>query len=64
MATMDELKVLGKLVMAAVVEAKLLGLDVESDYLITVFDEIARTAADLREKEVQAEAGRLLEEGG
>lgn len=64
MANLEQLRVLGKQVMAAAVDAEMLGLDAVSDYLGLAFDELAREAARLRELEARLEGERLLEKVG
>lgn len=55
---MDELKVLGKSIMNASVEADLLGLRTVGTYLTMAFEEVTHMAADLR-----AEGAGVEEEG-
>ncbi|MBA7698315.1 hypothetical protein ES703_106992 [subsurface metagenome] len=64
MASLEQLSVLAKSVMGAVVDAEMLGLNVVRGYLGMAFDEIARQAADVRETVARVEAERLLEESG
>lgn len=59
MVGIDDLRVLGKSVMASAVEAEILGLDRVTEYLGMAFDEVAREAVKVRAR-VAAEEARML----
>lgn len=65
MVSMEELSVVGKAIMAASVEAELLGLPRVCEWLTMAFDEVAREGSVLRDrvaKEVAAKALDVLDE--
>lgn len=64
MATRKELKVLGKLVMAASVDAQMLGLGRVAVYLGMAFEDVVRVFSELDEVEVKVETEALLEGSG
>lgn len=59
MLSLEQLSKLGKAIMAAAVEAEMLGLHLVRPFLDTAFDEVVVEARRVRERQGEGEAERL-----